>query len=338
MNKGIYLSMPVADSFGAGTCGKYLLREFAKRGEVLYDPCGDSPELDTQTRALVDKHHQPLIHDVNIPLIQFTGPDLERQTVFYGEPTVGYIFSEWEPIIGEQRDNLKGFDTLVAGSEWNANVIREAGFECAAVPQGVDRDIFHPMERAALKDRFVIFSGGKFEHRKAQDLVIKAVKVLQERHDDILLLAAWFNIWDSRDYYAQAREAGVRLLGLPLYTHRELAARMNQSDIGLFPNRCEGGTNLVMMDYLACGKPVVANISTGQKDVLRDAYSVPIRGNDEALVEQMIASVESLYYNRSVLRSMGQNADKAMNEWPWSKTAQGLENAIEAYAKNRIAA
>ena len=33
------------------------------------------------------------------------------------------------------------------------------------------------------------------------------------------------------------------------------------TDIGIFPNRCEGGTNLVMMEYMACGKPVIAAIA-----------------------------------------------------------------------------
>lgn len=326
----IHLSVPVAEFFGAGTCGKYLLREFAKRGAVSCDPMGDNSLADPDTQALLAKHLAPLAADVDAPLIQFAGPELNQQTKYRGHPNVGYVFSEWEPITEQQRENLRAFDVLVAGSTWNANVIRAAGFECAAVPQGVDREIFRPGERARLKDDFVIYSGGKFEHRKAQDLVIRAVKILQQRHQDILLVASWFNIWENDYHYADAKRAGLRFVTLPLMVHAELAAHMNQTDVGLFPNRCEGGTNLMLMDYLACGKPVVANVSTGQRDVLDTDYAFCIEGRDDELVEQMVNSVEQLYRHRDVLKDMGRAADGAMNDWPWSRTADGLEASIAA--------
>ena len=35
------------------------------------------------------------------------------------------------------------------------------------------------------------------------------------------------------------------------------------TDVGIFPSRCEAGTNLVMMEYMACGKPAIATVGTG---------------------------------------------------------------------------
>ena len=51
--------------------------------------------------------------------------------------------------------------------------------------------------REFLRDKFVIFSGGKFEYRKGQDIVIRAVKVMQERHQDVVLINAWVNAWQQ---------------------------------------------------------------------------------------------------------------------------------------------
>ena len=319
------MSLPVCELFGAGTCGKYLLREFVKRREVFYDVPGEFMG-DDETLDLAQKHLKPLTADVDIPLLQFAGPELEQITKFRGSPNVGYVFSEWEPITGKQKKNLKAFDVLIAGSEWNARVIRDAGFGCVSVPQGVDTDVFKPSPRISLEDKFVIYSGGKYEHRKAQDLVIKAVKVLQERHDDILLLASWVNIFSS----AKGGDPGLRMVELPLCGHEKLAHYMNQTDIGLFPNRCEGGTNLVMMDYLACGKPVVATVNTGQSDVLSVSYCEPVGGNDSEVVEQMINDVEMLYRDRGRLRRMGAAAREGMMKWPWSRTADSIEKAIAA--------
>lgn len=329
----VHLAVPVLELFGAGTCGKYLLREFTSICTTHWDAVpGDKVLADPETRALVEKHYRPLESDIDIPLIQFTGPELEQQTRFRGHPNVGYIFSEWEPITDRQKENLYAFDALAAGSEWNARVIRDAGFNCTAVQQGVDTEIFKPMPRVSPEDRFLIYSGGQFSHRKGQDLVIRAVKALQGRHDDIRLVASWFNIWKNADFYEQAQNAGIKFLGLPLLDHAGLAAHMNQTDVGLFPNRCEGGTNLILMDYLACGHPVVANVSTGQADVVDESYAVCIKGNDDELVEQMIEGVEGLYNDRERARKMGVKAAAAMARWPWSRTAHGLLSA----AKTRL--
>ena len=320
--KAIHIAMPVSDFYGYGICGKYLLKEFASRMPTYYYPLGGESIVDAETKALMERLDRPILGD--IPVLSVAGADFAPQ-VPRGSKNAVYIFSEWEPITERQKENLRFYDVLIAGSEWNARIIRGAGFECHAVPQGVDRAVFRPMHRYR-NDRFVIFSGGKWEHRKAQDLVVKAVKVLQQRHSDIFLMAAWFNPWDNRDYYTAS---GVeRLIGIPPSMQVDLAEAMNQTDVGLFPNRYEGGTNLVMMEYMACGKPVVANASTGQADVMGQSYSHFIRGDDDSLVEQMIESVEFLYSHRSVLSLMGCAAGKAMNYWSWGKTADGIAKAI----------
>ena len=316
--------MPVSDFYGYGICGKYLLKEFSSRMPTYYYNPGGESLVDDDTKALMDELCLPISGD--IPSLQVTGHDFEPISP-RGNPTAVYIFSEWEPITEKQKANLKAFDVLIAGSEWNAQVIRDAGFKCYAVPQGVDRAVFRPMTRYR-DDRFVIFSGGKWEHRKAQDLVIRAVKVLQQRHEDIVLMASWFNIWDNRDYYQEARRDIPNLIALAPCDQDSLATRMNQTDVGLFPNRCEGGTNLVMMEYMACGKPVIANASTGQKDVLDTSYSISIDGDDDKLVEQMVEYVEFLYSRRQVLSLMGCVAGKVMNYWSWGKTADGITRAI----------
>lgn len=311
----MHLAVPVFDCFGAGTCGKYLVREFSKRkGAYLYD---------------MMEEQQPKA-DVDGPLLQFAGPNLEQQTKYRGKPNIGYVFSEWEPLTEQQKENLKAFDVLIAGSMWNAKVLIGEGFKCDAVPQGVDRKVFRPIGRTYLKDRFVIYSGGKWEHRKAQDLVIRAVRKLHEKHPNITLMASWFNIWANDDHYEEVMKDGIELVGLPLLDHKALAWHMNQTDVGLFPNRCEGGTNLVMMEYMACGKPVIANTSTGQKDVLGESYSIGIEGDDDALVEKMVEGVDALKSDRQRLYYMGHYADLAMNDWPWSRTAEGIERAIDA--------
>ena len=44
---------------------------------------------------------------------------------------------------------------------------------------------------------------------------------------------------------------------------------LRRADVALFPNRCEGGTNLVAMEAAAVGVPVVLSANTGHLDVIR---------------------------------------------------------------------
>lgn len=313
----IELAVPVSPYFGYGVCGAYLLDEFSKRGEVSLQPMGESLTWDNQFDELIKKHTKKLTGDV--PLLQFPADDFAPQTNCIGKPNALYLFSEWEPITEKQKDNLRKYDVLIAGSEWNAQVIRDAGFQCYAVPQGVDQSVFYPKERNSLKDRFVIYSGGKLEHRKGQDLVTKAVDIFCSRHDDVLLVTNWFNIWQGYS---------IGQLWFPhwewgLLSQKELCQLMNQTDVGIFPNRCEGGTNLVMMEYMACGKPVIANFGTGQKDVLDKSYAL-----EAATVDEIVYQLETLYQDREKIKRMGALAHDAMKNWTWARTADGILGAM----------
>ena len=43
---------------------------------------------------------------------------------------------------------------------------------------------------------------------------------------------------------------------------------MKSADISIFPNRCEGGTNLVAMESLCCGIPTALSSNSGHLDLL----------------------------------------------------------------------
>src|SRR5690606_31930247 len=85
----------------------------------------------------------------------------------------------------------------VTGSEWNAEVLRRHGMaDVVNCPQGVDLAMFAPGPRTGrFAGRFAVFSGGKLEYRKGQDLVVAAFKKFHARHPDALLVAAWHNPW-----------------------------------------------------------------------------------------------------------------------------------------------
>ncbi len=222
-------------------------------------------------------------------------------------------------------------------------------------------------KKAFFRDKFVVFSGGKFEFRKGQDIVLRAFKVLRERHKDVLLLNAWYNPWAaSMDTMAQSDLIVYRRTGgsyvaninqilvengldpetvitLPQVKNRGMARIYQNTDIGIFPNRCEGGTNLVLMEYMACGKPVIATDSTGHADVVTQENSILIksRGNrvftngtgsfstwPEPEMEDAIESLEWAYQNRDSLPAYGANAAAHLSKFTWRVSAEKFSRLL----------
>jgi glycosyltransferase involved in cell wall biosynthesis len=229
--------------------------------------------------------------------------------------------------------------------------------------QGIDETIFNPYanHKHYFEDHFVIFSGGKFELRKGQDLVIRAFQIFHERHKDVLLVNSWFNHWSfsmqtmaasphinyqlgGEDYCTAMNKLLVangidinRVITLPPKANIAMARIYKNTDCGLFPNRCEGGSNLVLMEYMACGKPAIVSNTSGHRDVanatnallLQDLNPVSVAQDeeivavwDEANLDEILAQLEWAYAHRAALQTLGAAAGKSMASYTWQATAR----------------
>jgi len=234
--------------------------------------------------------------------------------------------------------------------------------------QGIDPEIFYPIETEKQDNTFVIFSGGKFELRKGQDIVLKAVKILQEKYENIILINTWYNMWpDSMADMKYSKHIDLKLEGnnwtetmkslfevnkmdqsriftFELVNNKNLRELYSKTDLALFPNRCEGGTNLVLMEYMACGKPVIASNATGHKDIITKENSIQL--NDfsdckiikegklwadwvEPSLDEVIAQIEFAYHNRDKIRAIGKKAGEDLKNYTWSNTAKALYELLK---------
>lgn len=385
----IWNIMPLGSSHGWGICGKYLTLELKHLIPVRF--LTESLEPERQNNMI---HHQAL-SEVYVPLEQVRSLKNEKGTYCLDQPVlqtiagsnlkpwwievsapriVGYTFFERTQLSRKDVENaLQYFDWIVAGSTWCEHVLKTNGIErSSTIIQGVDPELFHPGYglKRDYQDRFVIFSGGKIEFRKGQDLVIRAFKVLQDKYDDVLLVNAWYNMWDESimtmrfspyikfdmpkgDYFKAINHLlevnGIdprKVVTLPPTPHGHMAALYRDTDCGLFPNRCEGGTNLVLMEYMACAKPVIASFCTGHTDILTTGNSIPIqtmrrldlRDPDGHLMEQyadpdldeIIAHLEWAYHHREDLKAIGVQAGKSMQHLTWQKAAKTFLDLLQS--------
>ena len=206
---------------------------------------------------------------------------------------VGVIFFECSDFSKQQLEILQSFDLVVTGSLWNQALLKQFGVSRSQlVHQGVDAGLFNPAPVPKLiKRSLVIFSGGKLESRKGQDIVIDAFRNLLQFHPDALLIAAWGNVGNVAvetigcSPYVQGAPKEGRAQGiaswlaangvpeknvwvLPCVVNRQLPNVIKQADVAVFVSRCEGGTNLMAMETLACGVPTLVSANSGHLDLL----------------------------------------------------------------------
>ncbi len=252
--------------FGWGTFGAAMAREFKRAGAWA----------EREAAAVI---FQPLADSNFTP----TAP--------LGKRNVAMSFFEFA-LGPDAKANADKFETVFVGSTWCQQRCAEAGIlNTRVLIQGVDGDTFKPQPPREPDGTIRIFSGGKFEYRKGQDLVIAAFREFVKVHPEAHLVCAWHNPWPAlfktmthtkvisplahgatqpeffRSLMHNNGLADSRFTILPQLSHADLAREMANTDFGLFPNRCEGGNNLVLQEYASCGRRVVANAKTGHADV-----------------------------------------------------------------------
>jgi glycosyltransferase involved in cell wall biosynthesis len=262
------------------------------------------------------------------------------------ERVIGYCFAE-APLDDDSRANAAKYDLIFAGSTWNKQRIVDAGIKtpCKVLIQGIDHSIFKPQPIPDRKDRFIVFSGGKYEFRKGQDYVAAAMKHFMAVHPEAILITAWHNHWKASEQSMKdswliewdkplAGLPADRVFALPLVSHAKLPEVYAQSHIGLFPNRCEAGTNLVMCEYMACGRPVIASYAHGHRDILAGAgpYVLKTGSYDPAgwfnpEVCDILAALEHAYHNRHQLAERGQLCHDLVKGLSWQTCAAQIVEA-----------
>jgi glycosyltransferase involved in cell wall biosynthesis len=311
-----------------------------------------------------------------MPVFVSYGNDLERyfavhQIDLFGTPSIGFVFLEDAAISPHNVSGANQLPLMIAGSSWNAELLRDAGVRnVSVVLQGVDGELFRPRPRVGrFAGRFVVFSGGQSSFRKAQDLVLIAFRAFAERHREALLVAAWHSPWPERaqsfsagasllpppptradgrlDPGAWARQAGLRaeqFVDHGSVPNCELPLVLAEADVALFPNRAEGGTNLIAMECLASGVPTILSANTGHLDLIRrtgtfaaerqrpvTATPADVRSTadwGESDVDELVELLESVYRDRDAARSRAAAAAQAMRALTWENQISELYGVV----------
>jgi glycosyltransferase involved in cell wall biosynthesis len=310
----------------------------------------------------------PMLHSCSNGLFQ--PPAMER---IVGTVNFMVVFLTDTNVAPETKAKAKEFSLLLAGSNWNTRFLRENGIaNVETFLQGVDLSLFQPKRRVGqIKDKFLIFSGGKLEFRKGQDIVVAAFRKFQKRRSNAVLVTAWQNAW-PKSIVGIERKGHVQ--GIPVETEKkeldmvgwleangvartachdvglvpnqklpELYAKM---DVAVFPNRSEGGTNLVAMECMASGVPTILSANTGHLDLIDERWCYPLtkqtappaeprvvgmEGWGESDVDELVELLERVYSDRAESEAKGAEAARFMQSWSWEARFKELMGHLQRF-------
>ena len=385
-NKNIGISWPASSFSGWGVYGLNLTLQLLNKGR---NPVWISPpqqlnlDYKTKQRLKTVKQRQSDLSDLlgKIGVLEFDfpvlhslrndfKPALEDQAA-HGTKNIGVMFFENTEFTTKGFERANQYDLIITGSTWNKDTLTSKGLtHVINIFQGIDDSLFFPIEKKKLyPGRFTIFSGGKLEYRKAQDVVISAFKKFQSIHKDALLICAWANQWppimktigNSKliKGIPELGEDGQMKLSLWLENNdlpkdsfidlgtppnREIPTYLNSSDTAIFPNRCESGTNLVAMEAMAMGLPVILSSNTGHLNLINGFNCYPllkqtpvepytpyagVDGWAEPDLQEVIDHLESIYADRNEAAKRGQRAAKSLSKLTWENQIEKLLQCID---------
>ena len=380
------ITWQLSDSHGWGIFGLNLALQLIKRGDPTPLLFGAPSFINTLPETLATL--EPFINEqaeIQTQILQPAGKNIvnvngvtvlhalanrfKNQDNISGDVNIGFVFFERGGIDTKVLERSKAYEKILAGSSWNRDYARQHGVEnIEFVSQGIDPNLFfHGPSSGAYHNKFTIFSGGKLEIRKGQDIVLAAFKIFHARHPEAILITSWRNAWPEsaigisasvhvetepevdNDGELKIKEwaiingvPGDAFIDLGWVPNWQTAAILRDMDVGLFPNRCEGGTNLVAMEAMACGVPCILSANTGHLDIIDGDNCIPLvdqspisgPGDElemwrESKVEEIVAALEKVHANREEAKRRGSLGAESMKDLSWSHQTERLLGLID---------
>jgi glycosyltransferase involved in cell wall biosynthesis len=202
--------------------------------------------------------------------------------------------------------------------------------------------------------------------------VMLAFKQFSAKRDDAVLVASWHSPFTQisagfkgrlnaplgvdgngrLDVKRWARENGIdpgRVVDIGQVPNQQMPLILREMDTALQPSRCEGGTNFVAMEAMACGIPVILGNNTGVRDIIADGNAIPLKrqtpvsspdgwgveGWGESDIEEIVAALDALYDSTALRTQTGAAGARFMAGQTWQKHAAALHAAIAGVQAGR---
>lgn len=233
----------------------------------------------------------------------------------------------------------KRFDHITATSELDRRKMLTSGVpdsKITLVPNGVDCDVFFQDEKSRetvrnihkLSDAFAILFMGTYGYSPNVDAVETILEEIYKPTTNMLPKAMFMIMGPKADRLSISSTNNILVVGMA----KDVVPYINASDICIAPIRSGSGTRLKILEWMACGKPVIASskavegldVSHMQNVIVEDDFSrYPIwisrLADDAGLRNRLGRNAEALIrsrYDWKVCSKPLVSLLKEVNVWP----------------------
>lgn len=204
-----------------------------------------------------------------------------------------------------------------------------------AIVNGCDLSVFHVKDRLEARQRLridpeleaVVYIGRMDVKKGLRELVEAAAALHAERPNLHVYMVGEGPDRPLIDSAIQARNAASYLHALPGCAADEVAVWMAAADLVTLPSYMEGCPNVVL-EALACGRPVVATNVGGIPEIMSSECGRLVPPRDPAALAQALASVLDATWDETEISAHGSRS--------WSTVAAELLEVFESVASKRV--
>lgn len=228
---------------------------------------------------------------------------------------------------------LKSYTTFYVA---NCRKVAQVVEQTERVPQakikvvynGVDTNRFKPTP-SKLKnlvglpnDKLIVGMVANLKKLKGIDYFLRAAKIISEKHKHVLFVIIGGE-YDEKLYLKMRDRIGLREIVLFLGIQEKVENYLNAFDIAVNSSLTEGFSNSIL-EYMACGLPVVATDAGGNAEaVLNGETGIIIHPRDS---EKLACAIETLLHDQDLRYRMGENGRRRILEnFTQGKMLAGLE-------------
>lgn len=239
------------------------------------------------------------------------------------------------------RKSLNSANRIITLSPNGVRYLQKLGIESRKIqiiPNGIDIERFQ-LNADSLKfkknsDNVILFVGSLTLQKGVHHLIRSMPMILREIPNARLIIV-------GPDYgYRKHLEDLAKDIGLisrvlftgPLYGD-ELCAFYHLCDVFCLPSSREG-LPTVILEAMACGKPIIASNVGGIPDIVENNISGILvdYGNEKKLARSII----KLLSNKSLLNNMGCRGIEIVKNYSWTQIGKEIESVYQGVLKGKI--
>lgn len=111
---------------------------------------------------------------------------------------------------------------------------------------------------------------------------------------------------------------------IPFLNHAELVEMHHSLDLFVFPSNIDSWAQVVI-EAMACGSPILVSENTGAKDAVAQGGGMVLPVGD---LDAWVNAVEKFYYNRLLLKEIGQQAALVAQQYTWAAYHQQVFDVV----------